>query len=147
MGEPGIGKSRLLVDLKLETSIRPIVGDQIAEVWPYLASLLGAPIPPQYEEAPGRLDAETLNGRIVNAVVQLVESVAERQPLVLAFEDLHWADHSSLAVIRSLMMATDRAPILLIFLFRPDRDKPCWELKIRAETEFGHRYAHIARFP
>ncbi len=136
-----------MLDLKLETSIRPIVGDQIAEVWPYLASLLGAPIPPQYEEPLNRLDAEALNVGIVNAVVQLVESVAVRQPLVLSFEDLHWADHSSLAVIRALMMATERAPILLIFLFRPDRDKPCWELKIRAETEFGHRYAHIALLP
>ncbi len=136
-----------MLDLKLETSIRPIVGDQIAEVWPYLASLLGAPIPPQYADAVDQLDPEALNAKIVNAVVQLVESVADHQPLVLAFEDLHWADHSSLAVIRSLMMATERAPILLIFLFRPDRDKPCWELKIRAETEFGHRYAHIALIP
>ena len=34
--------SPAMLDLKLETSIRPILGDQIDVVWPYLASLLGA---------------------------------------------------------------------------------------------------------
>lgn len=136
-----------MLDLKLETSIRPILGDKIDVVWPYLASLLGAPVPPQYEEALEHLDPEALNSRIVNAVVTLIEAVATRQPLVLSFEDLHWADHSSLGLIRSLMMTTERAPILLILLFRPDRDKPCWELKIRAETDFAHRYAHLALIP
>lgn len=136
-----------MLDLKLETSIRPLLGDQIDVVWPYLASLLGAPVPPQYEEALEHLDPEALNSRIVNAVVTLIEAVATRQPLVLSFEDLHWADPSSLGLIRSLMMTTERAPILLIFLFRPDRDKPCWELKIQAETDFAHRYAHLALIP
>lgn len=136
-----------MLDLKLETSIRPILGDQVDAVWPYLASLLGAPIPPQYEEALSQLDPEALNGRIVNAVVTLVEAVALRQPMVVSFEDLHWADHSSLGLIRALMMAAERAPILLIFLFRPDRDKACWELKIRAETDFAHRHAHMMLVP
>ncbi len=136
-----------MLDLKLETSIRPILGDELAEVWPYLASLVGAPIPPQYADAVDQLDPEALNAKVVNAFITLVEAVAARQPLVLSFEDLHWADHSSLGLIRSLMMATEHAPILLIFLFRPDRDKPSWELKIRAETDFAHRYTHLALVP
>jgi predicted ATPase len=119
-----------MLDLKLETSIRPILGEELAEVWPYLASLLAAPIPPQYADVVKQLDPEALNAKIVNAVIILVEAVAARQPLVLSFEDLHWADHSSLGLI-----------------FRPDRDKPSWELKIRAETEFAHRYAHLALVP
>ncbi|MEE9217086.1 MAG: adenylate/guanylate cyclase domain-containing protein, partial [Anaerolineales bacterium] len=136
-----------MLDLKLETSIRPLLEEYTGEVWPYLASLLGAPIPPEYAEAVEQLDPEALNAKIVNAVVILVEAIADRQPLVLSFEDLHWADHSSLGLIGSLMMATERAPILLIFLLRPDRDKPSWELKIRAETEFAHRYLHLALVP
>ena len=139
--------SPAMLDLKLETSIRPILGDQIDVVWPYLASLLGAPIPPQYEETLQQLDPEALSAKIVNAVVTLVEAIAVRQPLVLSFEDMHWADRSSLGLIRSLLMATERAPILLIFLFRPDRDKPCWELKLYAETEFAHRCTHLALVP
>ena len=136
-----------MLDLKLETSIRPLLGDHVDLVWPYLASLLGAPIPPQYEEALQQLDPEALNAGIVIAVQTLVEAVADRQPLVVSFEDLHWADHSSLGLIRSLMMATERSPLVLIFLFRPDRDKPCWELKIRAETDFAHRYSHLGLVP
>lgn len=136
-----------MLDLKLETSIRPLLGDDVGEVWPYLASLLGAPIPPQYLDTVEQLDPEALNAKIVNAVVTLVEAVAARQPLVLSFEDLHWADRSSLGLIRSLMMTTERAPIVLIILFRPDRDKPCWELKMRAETDFAHRYTHLALVP
>lgn len=136
-----------MLDIKLETAVGPLLGDRVDLVWPYLASLLGAPVPPQYEEALYQLDPEALNSRIVNAVVTLVEAVATRRPLVLSFEDLHWADPSSLGLIRSLLMATERAPVLLMFLFRPDRDKPCWELKIRAETDFAHRYAHLALAP
>lgn len=136
-----------IIDLKLETALTPLVGDQIDDVWPYLASLLGSPIPLQYEAHLAELDAESLNAKINQAVQLLLQSVAQRQPLALSFEDLHWADASSLGLVSSLLLSSESHPILIVLIFRAERDNPCWKLKIRAETDFPHRYQELMLSP
>ncbi|MFY9579057.1 MAG: AAA family ATPase, partial [Gaiellaceae bacterium] len=48
------------------------------------------------------------------------ESLAERRPAVLVFEDLHWADESLLDFIDHLAEWTARVPLLLIGTARPE---------------------------
>jgi class 3 adenylate cyclase/tetratricopeptide (TPR) repeat protein len=136
-----------IIDLKLETALKPLVSEKIDHVWPHLASLLGSPIPVQYQDQLAELDAEGRNAKIVLAVQILLESVAQKQPLALSFEDLHWADASSLSLISSLLLASESNPILIVLRFRPERDKPCWELKLKAETDFPHRYQELVLSP
>jgi class 3 adenylate cyclase/tetratricopeptide (TPR) repeat protein len=136
-----------LLDLKLERGLVPLLGQAAGEVWPYLAVLLGAPVPAAADGKLEGLDAGALNQKIANAVCRTIEAHAASQPLCLVFDDLHWADVSSLNLIQTLLLSTETAPILLFLLFRPERDKPCWKLKVKAETDFPHRYAELALGP
>jgi len=64
--------------------------------------------------------------------------IADERPLVMAFEDLHWSDPTSLAVLEFLMESIDEAPILYVWLYRPYRDSGVWRLRQRADQEFAY---------
>ena len=52
-----------------------------------------------------------------------------QQPLVLVCEDLHWADPTSLELLERLLPLTDRAPLLIVCVFRPEREHRSWQLR------------------
>ena len=57
-----------------------------------------------------------------------VEALAIRRPLVLAFEDLHWADEGLLDFIDELVDRVSGAPLLVVATARPEvlRRRPGW---------------------
>ena len=59
---------------------------------------------------------------------RLVEAAAERQPLVLVFEDVHWADDSLLDFVQHLAEWGGRVPLLLVCTARPEllERRPSW---------------------
>jgi class 3 adenylate cyclase len=50
----------------------------------------------------------------------LVEALASREPVLLLFEDIHWADGSLLDLIETLAARVQGVPLLLIALARPE---------------------------
>jgi tetratricopeptide (TPR) repeat protein len=56
------------------------------------------------------------------------EAVAERNPTVLVFEDLHWADDALLAFVEELTELTFGVPLLVICTARPEllARRPAW---------------------
>ncbi|HEY5903210.1 MAG TPA: ABC transporter substrate-binding protein, partial [Anaerolineales bacterium] len=66
---------------------------------------------------------------------------------VLVFEDLHWADPSTLGTLEKLLALTDRAPLLLLLPARVERDHGSWQIKVKAETDYAHRYTEIPLKP
>jgi len=69
----------------------------------------------EIRSAPTMLPSERLLGELCDAL----ETMAADAPLVLIFEDLHWADHSTLDLISALARRRARARLLLIATFRP----------------------------
>ena len=67
--------------------------------------------------------------------------------MVLVFEDLHWADSTSLDLIDELMPLTDRAPLLMIGVFRPVRQEPSWRFHETAARDYSHRYTSLSLVP
>src|SRR5262249_44381261 len=68
-------------------------------------------------------------GRIARAVLRrFVEVDAEKSPLILTFEDLHWATDDTLDLVSYLSEATKDAPLLFIPVARPEllALKPDW---------------------
>src|SRR5581483_9970765 len=59
---------------------------------------------------------------------RLVEQSARSKPLVLTFEDIHWAEPALLALVEHVADTTRDAPILLLCLARPELldDHPGW---------------------
>ena len=62
------------------------------------------------------------------ALVAWLLAGARTQPIVLAFEDLHWADPTSLDVLQALAERGAQAPLLIIATTRPEF-RPPWKLR------------------
>ena len=79
---------------------------------------IGVEAPPELLPA-GSEDPERVREAFFSALRSLMEAMARRRPLVLAFEDIHWADDGMLDVIEHLAQWV-RAPLLLLCLARDE---------------------------
>ncbi len=84
-----------------------------------VARMLGIDPP---EEAAGSLEGEDpqrMRESLFSAIRTLLEGVSASQPLVVAFEDIHWADEGMLDLIEHLARWM-RGPVLLVCLARDE---------------------------
>jgi class 3 adenylate cyclase/tetratricopeptide (TPR) repeat protein len=164
VGEPGIGKSRLVEEFRLKlgetphtfvewsssqllqnTPLHPIaewgrqrfgdtetpagerladlentlqlVGLDPAEHAPLIAPLVDIPLP---QERAAKFPPEELRRRQLAALTAWYLAGARTQPAVLAFEDLHWADPTSLDLMQALAERRRTAPLFIIATARPE---------------------------
>jgi hypothetical protein len=105
--------------LKLRASIEEHVADAEERTWlePRLAHLLGL----ADRTAPDRED-------LFSAWRLFFERLADAQPVILVFEDLHWADTLSMDLVSLLMESLPSASLLLLCVYRPEREHKCWHL-------------------
>jgi class 3 adenylate cyclase/pimeloyl-ACP methyl ester carboxylesterase len=84
---------------------------------PILAKLLGLSGDDQLSPdlTPQQLKAKTLA-----SLAAQVKGLAARQPLLLVFEDAHWADPSSLELLGGLVDAATGLPVLVLVSHRPE---------------------------
>lgn len=83
----------------------------------YLLALLGL----DNGEAPlAQMDAQLRRRRILEAVAQLFLSEARRQPLIAVFEDLHWIDDETQALLNLLVERSKNASFMLLVSYRPE---------------------------
>lgn len=68
--------------------------------------------------APSSADPETGQHRLHMAVSGLLVNVSRRRPLVLVLDDLHWADRSTVLLVRHLVRAAADARLLLVGGYR-----------------------------
>jgi class 3 adenylate cyclase len=108
----------------LEGTLR-LIGLDPAEYAPLLAPLVDIPLPPGREAG---FPPEELRRRQLAAMSAWALAGARSQPLVLAIEDLHWADPTSLDLLRSLAERGAQAPLLLLATARPEFRAP-WSLR------------------
>jgi class 3 adenylate cyclase/tetratricopeptide (TPR) repeat protein len=67
---------------------------------------------------------------------RFVEELAQAQPLLLVFEDIHWADQSQLELLESLASRVRDVPLMLLALCRPELydTRPGWAAGLTAHT-------------
>jgi class 3 adenylate cyclase len=109
---------------ELENTLR-LIGLDAIEYAPLTAPLLEIPLPPGREPA---LAPEELRRRQLNAMTAVFLASARTQAIVLAFEDLHWADPTSIDLLRALAERGGQAPLLLLATSRPEFHPP-WGLR------------------
>jgi predicted ATPase len=109
---------------ELESSLAQVKLDH-AENASLLAPLLDIPLP---KERVPTLAAEELRRRQLAALTNWVIAGAKSQPLVLAFEDLHWADPTTLDVLRGIAERGALAPLLVVATTRPEF-RPPWGMR------------------
>ena len=104
---------------KLEAAVRSLFPEEVGEVLPFVATLMGMNLWGRYAERVKGIEGEALEKLILKNVRDLLIKASERTPLVIVTEDLHWADTSSIELMESLFRLTETQRILFINLFRP----------------------------
>src|SRR3989454_817233 len=84
---------------------------------PAFLSLLGVPATDRQWESLGAADRRQ---RILDAVKHLLLRESQVQPVVLLFEDLHWIDGETQALLDSLVESLPTARMLLLVNYRPE---------------------------
>ncbi|HET7703542.1 MAG TPA: adenylate/guanylate cyclase domain-containing protein [Candidatus Limnocylindrales bacterium] len=130
----------------LDRNLEAILGTEAADTAPYLAHLLSLPLHPE-EADRALLEPETMQGRYIAAIHRLLRALAGRGPLVIACEDLHWADPASVSVVTQLLPLAAQLPILFLGALRADTDSAGWGLLGTAREAFGESVTEIRLEP
>jgi tetratricopeptide (TPR) repeat protein len=101
-------------------------GLEPAEAIPLIAPLLNLPLPPEYP--PLTLSPEQQRRRLLATLVEWVLGSARAQPLIIATEDLHWVDPSTLELIQLLVEQGASTRLLLLYTARPEFHAP-WPMR------------------
>ncbi|MGQ0668055.1 MAG: ABC transporter substrate-binding protein, partial [Actinomycetota bacterium] len=134
----------LRVRVSLRRSLERLFGDRVLEVYPYLGAILGLSLETDASARLAELSPEALQYRTFEVVRGLLRRLADDGPVVVAIEDLHWADPTSLQLIERMLADTEEAAMLMLLTQRPERDHPSWAIKEAAAREFPHRTREIA---
>jgi class 3 adenylate cyclase/tetratricopeptide (TPR) repeat protein len=164
LGEPGVGKSRLLEELERRSAHRAhmVEGRCLSygrgiTFWPLieivsqaaaisdedppdlarskLGALVGDPLVASgVAAAIGLGDAQVPVEEIFWGIRRLFEAMAAERPLVVVFQDLHWAEPTLLELIEHLSESAS-GPIVVVCPARPELDamRPEFEEKTDAE--------------
>jgi len=87
-----------------------------------LADLLGLTSEGRYPPLPH--DPQRRRDMTLTAILREFESLARQHPVLLIFEDAHWADSSSLELLDTAIERVAHLPVLLIITFRPEFSPP-----------------------
>jgi len=138
-GEPGIGKTALLASLvgraaaegaRVASGAAEELGQRVpfAAVSGCLGLTVGAAdaeaarvaalLRGSYRPSGGSFPAADAEFLIAEAILGLVDSWCTAGPVVLAVDDLHWADPSSLLVLRRLGRVAGQLPLLIAATWR-----------------------------
>ncbi|WP_428261685.1 protein kinase domain-containing protein [Haliangium sp.] len=90
---------------------------------PLLAPVLELPLDGSDYVAPD-LRPDGLRARTLEALGEVLLATAEKSPVVIVIEDLHWVDPSSLEVLGGLVSRVPTAALLLLGTFRPQFEPP-----------------------
>jgi len=142
----GVGPDdpEVLVRTKTRARLGALLGARSSEALPALLRLLKARLEPDEDrELPAPAD---LAAAIRAAYRTWIAALAEHGPVIVAIEDLHWADPSARAVAEELLSLTDGAPLLLAFTLRPGQSEGA-RLRLHALAEFAHRTIDVVLEP
>jgi predicted ATPase/class 3 adenylate cyclase len=104
---------------KLSKRCKELLGKGAADSQPYLEYLLFSENNASLSMRFSYLDPGQLRQRIFLAVRDFLIAESQQKPLVLIFEDLHWADKPSLELLTFLLDSLRQTPILVYAITRP----------------------------
>ena len=110
------GDGDLEIREKVKRGLKILGADEVSAL-PYLLELFSVK-ESGIEKIP--LSPEARKDRLIEAINRITLKGSEIRPLILAYEDLHWADKSSEDVLKYVLESIPGARIFMIFTYRPE---------------------------
>jgi len=104
---------------KLDAMVTGLLPDEVEDVLPFLAALLGLPLDATRQTRLSGLHGDAMEKLTLRSVSQLLRATSRDRPVVAVMDDLHWADVSSVELFESLLHLTTEHPILFVNVCRP----------------------------
>ncbi len=101
------------VNEKLESGLESLVANK-EDILPYIGKLYSLKYPGIEDISP-----EHWKSRLQTAVLTILSALAQKAPTVFFLEDLHWADHSFVEIIRRACVEI-RHPAIVLCVYRPN---------------------------
>ncbi len=133
LGVAGVGKSRLAAEFLRKVDATVVVGRCLSygdgiTYWPVVE--VAKQLRPEERDLPPSVarplrvllgsDESATSDEIAFAVRKLLEEAASERPLVVVWDDLHWAEPTLLDLIEHVADWSRAAPILLLCMGRPE---------------------------
>ena len=107
---------------KLE-ALLAIAGSRVQDTAPLFAALLSIPFGDRYPQLV--LNPAQQRRRTFAALLDQFENLARQKPILLVFEDAHWADATSLELLDLTVERIRQLPVFALFILRPEFE-PSW---------------------
>jgi class 3 adenylate cyclase/tetratricopeptide (TPR) repeat protein len=119
--QPAIDHLEQAARMASHEGFRTALGVNAPEVAKLLPSLRQ-----RYDDIPPSPDLTPEQERryMLHGMGEFIERAASNRPMVLTYEDLHWADESTLLLLRHLGGRAQQLPLLIIGTFRDDELEP-----------------------
>jgi predicted ATPase len=137
----------LLLRARLRNRVEALFGVDGAEVLVGLTGLLDLRPDRERVDRLPRLSPEAMERVGAAAVHALLVRLAADGPLVIAVEDVHWADAGSLRLLETVLECTQFSGIAVVITQRPEREHPSWQLRELAQRRLAHRTTEIMLGP
>ncbi|MBV9970951.1 MAG: AAA family ATPase [Xanthobacteraceae bacterium] len=95
---------------------------RVDEEAPLFATMLSLPFAGRY--SPLALSPTQQRRRTLSAILDYIEGLARKGPLLFVFEDAHWADATSLELLNLMIERVRQLPVLGLFTFRSEFEPP-----------------------
>ena len=133
---------------KLERRARALFAADADQVLPFLGPLAGLPLRDALAERIRYLDAQAMGLQIFATARRYVSRLAAERPLVLVFDDWHWADESSAQLLEHLLPLVETEPLGLCIASRPaDASGPVGHLRATVERDHLDRLVDVRLTP
>jgi predicted ATPase len=90
---------------------------------------------------------DALNQRMIDATRGFLCGLAVESPLVIVFDDLHWADEASLSLLLNVVDLSNVQPILFVCMSRPDTTTAGWDSIQKMNEKLGNVFHLIELAP
>jgi class 3 adenylate cyclase len=141
------GDAEVAVRTRLRARMGLCLGTRLDDLFPYLARLLSLKLEPDVEQELQERPADLLGRHVKAAYRGWIEALTETRPVVVAIDDLQWADLSTRELAETLLEVTDRAPLLVVTTYRPDPASEAWRFRLGVLAEFPHRAVEVQLGP
>jgi len=137
------GDDTATIARKVTDSITQLMPQGADEALPLLGQLLSIKFGNELDDRLKFATSEQIRHQTLMRLRDIFETLAKRQPLLLIVEDLHWSDNLSLDLISLLMDELANTPLMLLCVYRPEKEHPINHLSDQAQRKCLDRYTEI----